>query len=57
MKNTGIYLYKPIPIREFCHIECPTAYYKQRLPNSLPLDLQEEVFQTLLNGIYYVIHQ
>jgi len=56
MKNTGIHLYKPIPLREFCHVECPTSY-KQSLPNSLPPDLQEEVFQTLLQGIYYVIHQ
>ncbi|XP_022164587.1 uncharacterized protein LOC111029753, partial [Myzus persicae] len=50
MKNTGIHLYKPIPIREFCHVKCPTASYKQSLPNSLPPDLQEEVFQTLLQG-------
>lgn len=52
MKNTGINLYKPIPIREFCHVECPTASYKQSLPNSLSPDLQEEVFQKLLQGIY-----
>jgi len=43
-------LYKPIPVKEFCHVDCPTAVYTQVFPESLPPDLQEEVFKSLLQG-------
>ncbi|XP_050064225.1 uncharacterized protein LOC126553080 isoform X1 [Aphis gossypii] len=53
LKNTGIDLYKPIPVKEFCHVDCTTAVYKQVFPESLPPDLQEEVFKSLLQAGFY----
>lgn len=50
LMNTGIDLNKPIPVKEFCHVDCPTAVYTQVFPESLPPDLQEEVFKSLLQG-------
>ncbi|KAE9542454.1 hypothetical protein AGLY_003315 [Aphis glycines] len=47
------YWYKPIPVKEFCHVDCPTAVFKQVFPESLPPDLQEEVFKSLFQAGFY----
>eukprot|EP00102_Acyrthosiphon_pisum_P006713 XP_003240275.1 PREDICTED: uncharacterized protein LOC100574352 [Acyrthosiphon pisum] len=51
VKSIGTEMYQTIPVKKFCHVEKYISPYSETLPDVLPNNIEEIVYETLIEGI------
>jgi len=51
VKSIGTEMYQTIPVKNFCHVQKYTSPYSETLPDELPNNIQQIVYETLIEGI------